>query len=207
MVRCINILDPFYPVNRKIVTLSTSVNLVVWTAIATLNVWSYSTMVGLKNKVDLIKSMILQAKPGFSISSLTGSKVAILTSLSQGQIVLVQFLTPIAIPALLCFVLMIVQIVHLNKKQIVGRPEQNPAATNKEVPGKIKNKKRVKQSSNQKAATTILIVTTIYVLTSIISVGVGWNVCLLENMLVSNIEKQRKSCCCCCCIVGGSGGL
>ena len=188
VVRCINIINPFYLVNRKKVTLFTSVYLALWTAIATFDVWFYSTKVGLKNKVYLIKSVILKAEPGFSITSLTGSKGAALTSLSQGEIVLVQFLTPIAIPALLCFVLMIVQIAHLNKR-LVGRSEQNPAATDKDVSGKIKSKRRGRQSNNQKAATTILIVTTIFVLTSTVSVA-AWLVVYRDHL--GGGDKMKK---------------
>ena len=101
---------------------------------------------------------------------------------------LVQFLTPIALPALLCFVLMLVQIAHLNQG-LVGRPEQNPAATDKDVSGKIKSKRRGKQSNNQKAATTILIVTTIFVLTSTVSVA-AWLVVYRDHL--GGGDKMKK---------------
>ena len=177
VVRCINILNPFYPVNRKYVTISTLVYLLLWSTITSLDIWTYITKIGLENKVYLIKSLVLKAEPGFSLTSLTGSTNNTLTSFSQGEIVVVQFLTPLALPALLCFVLMTIQIYYLTRQK-VGITSNQPGAGKKstqlsKVSSKeLRTEKRKKPSPNRKAAVTILIVTTIYVLTSILSVAV-----------------------------------
>ena len=178
VVRCINILNPFYPVNRKYVTISTLMYLLLWSTITSLDIWTYITKIGLQNKVYLIKSLILKAEPGFSLTSLTRSVNNTLTSFSQGEIVLLQFLAPVSFPALLCFVLMTIQIYHLTSG--VGIPSNQPGygAENQSTSQNMVSseehgkKKRKKPSHNRKAAVTILIVTTIYVLTSVLMVAV-----------------------------------
>ena len=171
VVRCINILKPFYPVNRKMITISTILYSLIWTTIASLDLWFYSTSakVGLQNKVYLVKSLVLKPEPGFSVPSLiTGLKGNKTTSLTQTEVVMAQFLTPVAIPALLCFALMIFQISHLRQSRIGIIPEQKKTRTVEleGAPTPMADTRKKKESNNQKAATTILLVTTIYVLTS-----------------------------------------
>ena len=113
VVRSINILSPFYLVNRKWVTISTTLYFILWSTIASLDVWIYASKIGLKNKVYLVRSLVLKPEPGFSLSGVAESDNRALTSLSQGEVVALQFLTPLAVPAALCFVLMIFQIYHL----------------------------------------------------------------------------------------------
>ena len=141
VVRCINILSPFYLINKKIITLSTSLYLLIWTSIASLDVWVYITKITLQNRVYLVKSLVLKAEAGFSLTSLTGSGGAVLTSLSQGEIVLVQFLTPLVLPALLCFVLMVFQILHLRKQSFAVTPR---VSRGKEKQGSNKDQTRRK---------------------------------------------------------------
>ena len=188
VVRCINILNPFYLINKKIITLSTSLYLLIWTSIASLDVWVYITKITLQNRVYLVKSLVLKAEPGFSLTSLSGSGGAVLTSLSQAEIVLVQFLTPLVIPALLCFVLMVFQILHLRKQSFAVTPR---VSTRKEEQGSNKEKD-LKHRTNRrknKAATSILIVTIIYVLTSTVSVAM-WLVIYREHL--GGGEKIKK---------------
>jgi len=130
VVRCINILNPFYPVNRKYVTISTLLYLLLWSTITSLDIWTYIIKIGLENKVYLIKSLVLKSEPGFSLTSLTGSTNNTLTSFSQVEIVVVQFLTPLALPALLCFVLMTIQIYYLTRQK-VGITSNQPGAGKK----------------------------------------------------------------------------
>ena len=116
----------------------------------------------------MIKLLVLKPEPGFSLSSLAESASKALTSLSQGEVVALQFLTPLAVPAVLCFVLMIFQMFHLTKQKVwiianQGSPSQKKASSAE--PGAERRKE------NQRAAVTILIVTTVYVLTSIFSVA------------------------------------
>ena len=180
VVRCINILNPFYPVNRKMVNISTVLYFLIWTTIASLDLWFYSTKIGLQNKVYLVKSLVLKPEPGFSVPSLiTGFKGNKTTSLTQTEVVVAQFLTPIAAPALLCFALMIFQISHLRQSRIGIIPEQNKTGI---VEGaSMAGTRKKKESNNQKAATTILLVTMIYVLTSTLSI-VAWLVIYRDEL-------------------------
>ena len=178
VVRCINILNPFYPVNRKMITISTILYFLLWTTIATLDLWFYSAKIGLQNKVYLVKSLVLKPEPGFSIPSLmTGFKGNKTTSLSQAEVVIAQFLTPIATPALLCFVLMIFQIYHLRQ----GNEITNQTKKERGNERPMADTRKKKESNNQKAATTILLVTIIYVLTSTLSI-VAWLVIYRDEL-------------------------
>ena len=186
VVRCINIVNPFYQVNRKYVTISTLIFLFLWATIASLDIWIYITKIDLQNKVYLIKSLVLKAEPGFSLTSLTGSEGSSLTSFSQGEVVVLQFLTPLVLPALLCFVLMIIQICHLTKQVEAmstqsGADSKSTAQSSTLSSEKQDSKRRKEPGNHRKAAVTILIVTIIYVLTSILSVAV-WLIVYRTNL-------------------------
>ena len=163
VVRCINILNPFYLINRKYVAVSTLIYLLVWSTISSVDIWTYMTKIGLQNQIYLIKSLVLKPEPGFFLSF-------ILTSLSQGELVMLQFFTPLVLPAVLCFVLMTIQIHHLTRHSDI--PKHSGAEKIRASPNQVvsNEKKKKPQNRNQKAAVTILIVTTIYVLTSTLSV-------------------------------------
>ena len=173
VVRCIKIVSPFYLVNRKMITLSSLIYLLVWITIASLDIWFYTSRITLKNRVYLIKSLILKTEPGFYLAYLPGSDGARLSSLSQGEIVLVQFLLPVAVPALLCLLLMAIQIMHLKgKASIQQRKDPEPTATTIEAR---------RSTNNERAAITILMVTIIYVVTTILSVAV-WLVVYKDDL-------------------------
>ena len=149
--------------------------------IASLDIWVYIREITLQNRVYLIKSLILKSEPGFSISSvLAGSSEQRLSSFSQGEIVLMQFLPPVVVPALLCLPLMIMQIFYLRRKV--------PGVTVKETTAKQGAKKR---NHRNKAATTILMVTTIYVLTTTLSVVV-WLVVYKDHLEGWRGEGMKK---------------
>ena len=195
VVRCINILSPFYLVNRKFVTISTLIYLILWSTIASLDVWIYTWKIGLRNMIYQIKSLVLKAEPGFSLTFLTGSDGRKMTSLSQGEVVAVQFLTPSVLPAVLCFVLMLLQIYHLTRQR-VGIVSNNPTSgANKGSTSQNhsslqeQGKEKRKSTRNHKAAVTILIVTIIYVLTAIFSVAM-WLVVYRTHL--GGEEKIKK---------------
>ena len=178
VVGCMNILNPIHQVNRKMITISTILYFLLWTTIASLDVWFYSTKVVLQNKVYRVKSLVLKPEPGFSIPSLvTGFKGNKERSLSQAEVVM--FLTPITIPALLCFTFMIFKIFHMRQSRIGIIPEQKKTCAVERVPRASKGKK--KESNILRAATTILLVTTIYVLTSALSI-VAWLVIYRDEL-------------------------
>ena len=165
VVRCINILNPFYLIKRKYVTVCTLIYLLVWSTISSVDIWTYLTKIGLQSQIYLIKSLVLKPEPGFSLSF-------ILTSLSQGELVMLQFFTPLVLPAVLCFVLMTIQIYHLTRQSDISKHSGagKILASPDQVVSNEKEKKKKPPNRNQKAAGTILIVTTIYVLTSTLSV-------------------------------------
>ena len=142
----------------------------------------------------LIKSLVLKAEPGFSLAILTGSERRALTSFSQGEVVVLQFLTPLALPAVLCFVLMIIQICHLTK-QVKAISSQSGADTKSTTQKstlsseKQDSKRRKEPGNHRKAAVTILIVTMIYVLTSILSVAV-WLIVYRTNLGGNDMIKK-----------------
>ena len=126
----------------------------------------------------MVKSLVLKPEPGFSLTRLAKSDNSALTSLSQGEVVALQFLTPLAVPAVLCFVLMIFQIYHLTRQKDVALSNQ-PGHEANQVTGSQNKVSSVDQGTetkklnhNHRAAVTILIVTTAYVLTSIFSVAI-----------------------------------
>ena len=176
VARCINILSPFHLISRTCVNISTLIYLLLWSTIASLDVCTYTLKVGIQNKVYLIKSLVLKAEPGFSLSSLTGSVNKTLTSFSQGEAVAIQFLAPIALPATLCFILMLLQIYHLTMQVsfISHRPRPGTGgektSKNNVSSEELETGRRIKNHS-LRAAVTILIVTTVYVLTSICTVA------------------------------------
>ena len=183
VVRCIKIVSPFYLVNRKMVTLSSLIYLLVWIAIASLDIWFYTSRITLKNRVYLIKSLILKTEPGFYLAYLPGSDGSRLSLLSQGEIVLVQFLLPVAVPALLCLFLMAIQIIHLKGKASVRQTnDPEPTATTVEAR---------RSTNNDRAAITILMVTTIYVVTTILSVAV-WLVVYKDHLDSWRGDKMKK---------------
>ena len=193
-VRCIKIISPFYFPNRKLVSASTLLYAILWTVTASLDLWLYITQIGLQNKVYLVKSLVLKAEPGFSITSLAGSQGASVTSLSQGEVVLTQFLIPVAVPAVACFILMIIQVYHLTGQKI------SPASTQTIWTGqrvklpeetRCDKMKRAGKTRNRKAAITILIVTAIYVITSLATVAV-WLV-IYRGHLGKEKEIKRLS--------------
>ena len=143
----------------------------------------------------MIKSLVLKPEPGFSLSSLAESAGKALTSLSQGEVVALQFLTPLAVPAVLCFVLMIFQIYHLTKQKVGIIANQaghgvNQVSASQSMGSSVDHGTEIKKPNhNHRAAVTILIVTTVYVLTSIFSVAM-WLVVYRTHL--GGQEKIKK---------------
>ena len=175
VVRCINILNPFYQVKEKWVSVSVCSYFLIWSTITSLDLGMYATKIGLDNKVYLIKSLVLKATPGFSLSILTKSKEELSsgTTLSPAELIMYQFFLPLAPPAGLSFILMIIQVHHLTNRRVRAISDQpfsrNTVYNNDETSEEQCRRKRP-NTNNQKAAGTILILTTTYVLTSTLSV-------------------------------------
>ena len=95
-----------------------------------------------------------------------------MTEFSQGEIVLIQFLIPAAVPALICFVPMISP--DTAEDETSQHSHRSQCA---EQQGERKARKRggAGRSRNRKAATKIVKVTTIYILTSFLSEQFVWS--------------------------------
>ena len=161
VVRCINIVKPFYKPNIKVLTASTLLYMITWLFIVGLDMYMYTKKKNVKNQVFVVKSLLLKGQPGFSFILLTmndeqpgGSYLGF----HLGN--LIQFIIPTVLPTLLCFVLMIVQLYHMPKK----RKSKKTALT---------KKSQNEDDKISKASLTIFLLTCIYVITSGVSI-VTW---------------------------------
>ena len=151
VVRCINIVNPFYKPNKKVITASTLLYMIVCVLIVGLDIWQFTEKRETDNKVFLVKSFVLKGQPGFGLVLLTMDKDQYRSSyLAYHLGNLIQFILPTALPTLLCFVLMIVQLYHMPKKNL----------------SKLLKKTENGNDSTTKASLTIFLLTCIYVFTS-----------------------------------------
>ena len=160
VVRCIQIAKPHYQINKRALSvgLCSLLYMVTWALIIVLDIWQFTEKRSTDNQVFLVKQFVLKGQPGFGLVLLTMNKEQNLSSyLAYHLGKLVQFIIPTALPTLLCFVLMIVQLYHMPRKS---------------------SSKKTKKSKNGndrvfKASLTIFLLTCIYVITSGVSV-VTW---------------------------------
>ena len=161
VVRCIQIVKPHYPINKKALTTSTLLYMLVWIFIAGVDLWQFADKRGFENQVFLVKTFLLKGQPGSGLIVLTMNKAqSDVSYLTYHLGNLIQFIIPTALPTLLCFVLMIVQLYHMPKKKTSTKTNTTKKAKNEE--DKI-----------SKASLTIFLLTCIYVITSGISI-VTW---------------------------------
>ena len=158
VVRCINIVFPFYRPNKKVLTASTLLYMVVWVFTVGLDIWQFTEKINQENKALLVKTFVLKGQSGFGLVLVTKNEDQVRSSyLAYHLGNLIQFIIPTVLPTLLCFVLMIVQLYHMPKKS---------------------SSKKTRKSKNgndrvSKASLTIFLLTGIYVITSGVSV-VTW---------------------------------
>ena len=158
VVRCINIVNPFYRPNKKVITASTLLYMIVWEFLVGLDIWQFTEKLHQENKALLVKTFFLKGQPGFGLVLLTKNEDQVRSSyLAYHLGNLIQFIIPTVLPTLLCFVLMIVQLYHMPKKSS----------------SKKKKKSRNGNVRVSKASLTIFILTCIYVITSGVSI-VTW---------------------------------
>ena len=159
VVRCINIVQPFYQINKRAITMCTISHMMIWMVMAGLDLWQYTERIGTINQVRTVIALVMKGCPGFGLVLLTMNKEQYVSSYLVFHLGnLVQSILPIALPAVLCFVLMIVQLCHLRKKS-GGR--------------ELRQDKKMAKEANEsisKARLTILLLTSIYVSTSAVSI-------------------------------------
>ena len=107
VVRCINIVTPFYKPNKKVLAASTLVYMIIWMIIVGLDLWQFADKREFKNQVFLVKTFLLKGQPGFGLILLTMNEEQFdLSYLTYHLGNLIQFIIPTVLPTLLCFVLM-----------------------------------------------------------------------------------------------------
>ena len=155
VVRCINIVQPFYQINKKALTMCTISYMVIWSVIVGLDLWQFTVNIGTINQVRIVKALVMKGQPGFGLVLLTMNKEQYGPSYFAFHLGnLVQFILPTALPAVLCFVLMIVQLCHRRKKSGGRELRQGQKMA------------RQANDSISKARLTIFLLTNIYVSTS-----------------------------------------
>ena len=160
VVRCIQIVKPHYIINKKALSVGICclLYMVIWALIIVLDIWQFTEKREANNQKLVVRAFVLKGQPGFGLVLLTMDKEQNRSSyLAYHLGNLIQFIIPTALPTLLCFILMIVQLYHMPRSG---------------------SSKKVKKSKNgndrvSKASLTIFLLTCIYVITSGVSV-VTW---------------------------------
>jgi hypothetical protein len=173
VVRCIQIVKPYYQINKRALTVSTVLYMLAWMSIVGLDLVQYTLKKGTKNQVLMVKSLVMKGLPGFGVflTMPKGDPTQSLLAYHLGK--LVQFILPTAIPTLLCSVLMIFHLCNMPKKM---------KGTN--VPKK--------GDGVSKASLTIFMLTSVYVLTSAVSIITWLIVDGQAGNLVSQTTKKRE---------------
>ena len=165
-VRCINITHPFYPIDKKVLTFCTVLYMITWTTIAGLDLWQFSEKRNTTNEVFLTKTFMIKGLPGFGLSYMTIDRNEPCSSFLAYHLEnAIKFILPTAVPSAICFVLMMVQVKHLLR----------PGAAKKKKKGSLKRiiSARIAHGGESKASLTIFLLTSIYVVTSAVSI-VTW---------------------------------
>ena len=74
VVRCIQIVKPHYPINKKVLNASTLLYMIIWIFIAGVDLWQFAEKRGFKNQVFLVKTLLLKGQPGSGLIVLTMNK-------------------------------------------------------------------------------------------------------------------------------------
>ena len=159
-VRCINILQPFYRINRKALTMSTLLYMSVWIILTGVDLWQFTEKRGTDNEFFLVKTFVVKGLPGFGLTLMITNEEEYGSSyLSYHLVNVVKFLLPTALPSLLCFILMIVQVNYLLRQKAA-----------KKISEKKSSVAMTPQGKESKASLTIFLLTCIYVGTSAVSI-------------------------------------
>ena len=164
-VRCINITQPFYQINKKALTVFTLLYMITWTTIAGLDLWQFSEKRNTTNEVFLTKTFVIKGLPGFGLTYMSMDRKERGSSyLAYNLENVIKFILPTATPSVICFVLMMVQVYHLLRP---GAAKKKKGSLKRIISAKIT------QGGESKASLTIFLLTSIYVVTSAVSI-VTW---------------------------------
>jgi hypothetical protein len=175
VVRCIKIVKPHYQINKKVLYVITIIYMLAWVLIVGLDLWQYTLKRDTKNQVHMVKELVMKPVPGFGLPLLTIQKEDPTPSFLVYHLGnMAQFILPTAFPTFLCFVLMIVQLYNMPKETRAKKGS--------------KDKNRI-----SKASWTIFLLTSIYVITSAVSIITWLIIDGQAGYLVSQTTKRREA--------------
>ena len=164
-VRCINILSPFFLVKKRGIAISIIAYIVIWTAIAGFDIYTFVSIPDRKY-VYALKTFDLKPELGFGLRvKIFGDRIV-----AYGILAIFYYGIPVLLPCFLSVVLMALQIWSLLKS---GGPT-----------------KVISKTSNAAAkgsAMTILLLTLIYITTSLLSI-VAWLGVYRDQLLVKEFK-------------------
>ncbi|KAL5264829.1 hypothetical protein ACHWQZ_G005788 [Mnemiopsis leidyi] len=162
-VRCINIVQPFYQINKKALAFTCLFYMVAWTTYAGIDLWQYTSKRATTNQVLVVKTFLLKGQPGFGLVLMTMSKEQHGSSYLAYHVGhvgnMIQFVLPTALPSLICLGLMIVQLYFLLRPSTIRKKK-----------AAMKKSSGIKLVEESKASLTIFLLTCIYVGTSVVSI-------------------------------------
>ena len=74
VVRCINIVQPFYQMNKRTITMCTNAYMTIWMVIVGLDLWQFTEKIEKINQVRIVKALVMKGQPGFGLVLLTMKK-------------------------------------------------------------------------------------------------------------------------------------
>ena len=105
VVRAINIVNPFYHVNKKIIAMATAICAVLWLAIAIFDVVRFISNIGLDSGLYVLKSFIFKPEVGYSALRLATSN-----SFTVGEDLVALFVPAFVVPVVILIASTILQV-------------------------------------------------------------------------------------------------
>ena len=167
-VRCINIVSPFFQVKKRAIAISIILYLAIWTSIAGYDIYFFISTAGIEKYVYVIKTFDLKPELGFGLrTKVFGGGIV-----AYGNLAMFYYGIPVLLPCVLSVVLMAIQIRSLLKKRV----------------GTIRGAEKNKAAENAKgSALTILLLTLIYVTTSLLSI-IAWLAVYRDDLMVKEFR-------------------
>ena len=171
-VRCINILSPFFRVKKRAIAISIIAYLAIWTSIAGYDVYTFASLSNAGNNINryvyAVKTLDLKPELGFGLrTKIFGNGI-----IAYGNLAIYYYGIPVLLPCILSVVLMALQLWSLLKQSrfTLGGAEKNKAAENAKG-----------------SAMTILILTLIYITTSLLSI-IAWLAVYRDELMVTEFR-------------------
>ena len=169
-VRCINIASPFFQVKKRAIVISIILYLAIWSSIAGYDIYTFISMAGIENiskmYVYAVKTFDLKPELGFGLRP----KVFGEGIVAYGNLAILYYGIPVLIPCVISVVLMVLQIWSLLKR---GGPTETGSESSK--------------AAAKGSALTILLLTLIYITTSLLSI-IAWLAVYRDELMVKEFR-------------------